>query len=127
MTLRGENVQRHRDVSSFPDEALLCVIRGGHAWHLENDFDIESFGKMPGNPHETRCRVFMWLCTCGRRKREVWDKYDGECDKQYGHGHLLMSGRPYVADARKEWVSRLRSRGMPIEAATRILRAVSSE
>jgi hypothetical protein len=124
MTVQGEDVQRHRDVSEYPDEALLCAVRGGHAWHLVNDYDSEFGGMMPHNPHETRDRVFNWLCTCGRRKREVWDKVTGESKADYGSGHLLMSGRAYVSDARKEWVSRLRSRGIPIEAATRILKAV---
>ena len=124
MSISGEIPTRYRDVSEMPDEAVLCTIRGGHGWHVESDFETDSYGKIPGTT-EPRAHVFTWRCTCSRVKREVWDNYDGELiSKQYDGGHLLYSGRPYVVDARREWISRLKSRGMSVLAAMRLLKAV---
>jgi hypothetical protein len=124
MTLRQDDVQRHRDVSAFPVEALLCVVRGGHSWLLASSHDTNSYGAMPGNARETRAREYNWECPCGRRKRELWDKVSGESTHDYGGGHLLMRGRPYADDARKEWSLRHPGEGIPREAAARILKAV---
>jgi hypothetical protein len=124
VTIQGEIPRRYRDVSEMPDEALLCTIRGGHAWYVESDFDTEGWGTLPDNPLQSRAHVFIWRCSsCGRVKREVWDNYDGDLiTKTYDGGHLLHSGRPYVADARREWISRLKQRGMSVLAAMRLLK-----
>jgi hypothetical protein len=76
-----------------------------------------------------RGRVFNWRCNCTREKRQVWDKEDGDLlgQPQYDGGHLLMVGTARVAEARREWISRMVTRGMDEGAATRILRAVNDD
>lgn len=125
MTISGEIATRYRDISEMPDEVVLCTIRGGHGWHVESEFDTQSFGMLPGSSEETRAHVFVWRCTCDRVKREVWDNYDGELiSKSYAGGHLLLSGRPRVTEARREWIARLRKRGASVLAAMKLLKTV---